>query len=190
MTKGEALKLVTYIVAAYPRPEVAPETIEVYVANLVDLPYDDTKAAVGILLRQAKFLPAIAEIRSAYTDHVLRKVGLLTAGEAWEVVQWAFWKVGQYRPFPDTTKGGPLLKRAVTAIGWQNLCNSENLVADRAHFFRVYEALVGRERERLTLDPHAQIGGAPVPVLQLVSADARVEELVTATAAKLGADGA
>ena len=178
MTKPEALKLVTYIVAAFPRPQVSPETIEVYVANLVDLPYADATEAVGVLLRQARFLPTIAEIRGAYTDHCFRKAGLLTAEEAWGIVEWAFRKVGGYRPFPATTKGGPLLKRAVAAIGWQTLCQSENIVADRAHFFRIYAAMVARERERVTLDPHARIESAGAAE-QVDRTPATVVDLIT-----------
>ena len=188
MKKSEAAELVALVQAAFPRLEITAATVRLYAEMLADVDAELGRAAVLELVKTQVYptLPTVGEIRQRVTDLAFRRAGLLTAEEAWEVVQWAFRKVGQYRPFPDTTKGGPLLKRAVTAIGWVNLCNSENLVADRAHFFRVYEALVGRERERLTLNPHAAIGGSEAPVLQLASASPKVDALVAETAAQMG----
>lgn len=53
------------------------------------------------------------------------------------------------------------------------------LVADRAHFFRVYEALVARERERVTLDPHARLESAGQTSPAVAPTPANVVELVT-----------
>jgi len=39
------------------------------------------------------------------------------------------------------------VKRAVRAIGWQQLCMGENPEADRAHFLRLYESMRSRYSE-------------------------------------------
>ena len=47
----------------------------------------------------------------------------------------------------------PLIERAVDVMGYRNLCESDNAVADRAHFFRVYEGLLGRAEEEIRMLP-------------------------------------
>jgi hypothetical protein len=160
MTETEGLRLVTNIVAAWPRPPLGDETIEIYLEHLIRLDYATTARAVARLLRTAKFLPTIAEIYEAEARERMGGLGVLTPEEAWAVVQDAFRKVGSYRPFPGDTVGGEFLKRAVDMIGWETLCLSDNPIADRAHFFRVYEAVITRQRE------HVQHGTA-IPDLRV-----------------------
>ena len=41
----------------------------------------------------------------------------------------------------------PLIQKAVDIMGWKELCLSENQVADRAHFMKIYDKLVERKCE-------------------------------------------
>lgn len=166
MTKTEAGELVAFVQAAFPKLEIPKATVRVYAEMLADVDAELGRAAVLEIVKTQVYptLPTVGEIRQRVTEIQFKRAGILTAEEAWGVVTWAFSKVGGYRPFPADTAGGPILKRAVAAIGWQTLCQSDNVVADRAHFFRVYEAIVARERERMTLDPAAQIAGSTAPV--------------------------
>ena len=52
-------------------------------------------------------------------------------------------EVGRYR---TTAFSHPLITQAANQVGgWQALCESDNLVADRVHFLRFYKELVRRE---------------------------------------------
>jgi len=41
-------------------------------------------------------------------------------------------------------------------LGWRELCSSENQVADRAHFMKIYEAELAREIANAALLPAAR----------------------------------
>jgi len=159
MTKEQAWKLVTMIAAAWTRPPMAEETFAIYVEHLSRLDYEVGVQAVNRAIATRTFLPSIAEINEL-AGIVALGDGTLSAEEAWGVVLLCFDQVGSYREFPRNTAGGEVLKKTVDLIGWMNLCRSENQAADRAHFFRIYEAVLGRER-------HARVLGITPPDLRL-----------------------
>ncbi len=128
----------------------------IYFEALADLPIEDVKAAMERCIREGRWFPKPVELR----EHACNACAadMLSAQEAWGVVQAAYYSVGRYREFPVDSIGGTALKAAVDAIGWDQLCNSENPDATRAHFFRVYDGIVqGRVR--------ALVAGQDVPEL-------------------------
>ncbi len=152
MTKAEALALVTDIVSAYPRPEVHEDTVLLYVRHLVPLEYAPARAAVDRLILTSRFLPTIAEVRAAVT--AAEVPSFPTAGDAWATVLHWVRKIGGYGDLPrHGTPVERMLCRAIDAIGgWPYLCHeTDNLVADRAHFFRVWTEMATRE-ERETAE--------------------------------------
>lgn len=66
-----------------------------------------------------------------------------TASEAWELVLREIHHAGSYEKpkFDD-----PLIAKAVACIGWSEICRSEQIGVERAHFLRAYDELVERER--------------------------------------------
>ena len=104
---------------------------------------------------------AVNALLKANSSHVAAyaTLPLLTAPkrrdpmEAWGEVIQAIQRFGFYRSpvFDD-----PLIARAVDALGWKYLCSSENVVADRAHFAKVYEQFVEREKQDARLLPQAR----------------------------------
>lgn len=62
-----------------------------------------------------------------------------TQGEAWRMVQE---QIGRTPPrFTDS-----LVDRAVKCVGWRDINFSENVEALRAHFMKIYQQFVDRER--------------------------------------------
>lgn len=134
MNKGEAVKLISMLRAAWPRQEVLPETAEVYAAMLADLPFEEAKAAVTRLVQTSKWFPAISEIRERVAES---RCALDPPELAWGEVQKAISRVGAYhQPLFEN----PAVQCAVNAIGWRNICLDENLSATRARFIDAYRA--------------------------------------------------
>jgi hypothetical protein len=155
---------------------VSDLTLEVYARVLADIPDDLLQAAIVQMLASATFYPKPAEIRRMAAS--LRWPEEITGLEAWG-------RLGAYmRDWPaggrfvgDRHVDPPALpertQRAVAAIGGLSyLRYSENVMADRARFCEVYDALSRRERE------HAQM----LPEVRAV-----VERLQAAPAAQLEA---
>lgn len=140
MTQAETAKLVAVLLAAFPQSRATQQTSQAYERMLGDLDYPAANAAVERLLATARFMPTIAEIRE--TTLALTVGEQKPGGEAWGVVQRAIGCEGVYRvPGKDFTFRDPVIARCVAALGWEELCNSENLVADRARFVELYDKL-------------------------------------------------
>ncbi len=153
MTDPEAQKIVTMLVTAYPNmfvrlaPEQQQQTMTTYRAMLRDLDYDVAMAAVARLLATLRYMPTASEIRESA---LAVTVGEQTAGgEQWGRVLDAIRTRGIYRvPGKDFVFFDPVTARCVSALGWSELCNSENVVADRARFIELYDKMAGQERRK------------------------------------------
>lgn len=180
MTKLEAAKLVSVLLAAFPSPQNTTKTSEIYERMLADLDYAVANAAVERLLATRERMPSIAEIRKACLDLTMGETR--AGGEAWGDVLKCISRYGVYRsPNRDFQFQDPVAARCVAALGWEALCNSENQTADRARFIELYDklAVTARRDENTNQLPAAQrlralkeANEADVLVLQLADAKA------------------
>lgn len=147
----EITKLVGVMAAMFPATQISAQTVKGYVHLLKDLPLEVLTAAIEQCSTESEFFPTVAKIRNAAL--AMTAPARLDPMEAWGVVLKEIHRVGIYRlpQFSD-----PLIARAVDALGWQYLCSSENIVADRAHFAKVYEQFVEREAQDRKLLPAAR----------------------------------
>lgn len=91
MTPEEAADVVRVIEHGWSRPVMVPETALLYIGSLVDLDYEDTKAAVLRLLRVAEYRPSVAAIRR----EVAQAAGLLPPSLEQALAQahrWCQWR--------------------------------------------------------------------------------------------------
>lgn len=65
-----------------------------------------------------------------------------TSHEAWSDVLRAVASVGSYG---TPTFENVLTQKAVECVGWKNICLSETIGVERAHFLKAYEAIASRE---------------------------------------------
>ncbi len=146
MTKLEAAKLVTVLMAAFPHSDSTVHTSTTFETGLADLEYQVADRAVRRLIATAKHRPTLGEIREAAVELQLgpRRQG----ADGWGDVLKAVSKFGAYRKpvFED-----PLVARAVEAFGWQAICASEEQVADRARFIQLYDSYASVARRELQI---------------------------------------
>lgn len=132
MTPSESTRLVAMLKAGFPRQHLEQDTIALYAAFLADIDRYPGEEAVRTAIATCKFFPTIAEIR----DLAARKsASLPDATLAWSEVTRAFGSVGRYR---EPRFSHLAIDRVVGAMGWQYMCDSENIEATRAHFLRLY----------------------------------------------------
>jgi hypothetical protein len=150
---NDILPIIRQLFSAYPHAQAEDGTIVVYVRLLRDISPSDLQAVVDQAIAECKFLPTVAEIRERY--HLLtRTLGQLSASEAWGLVVKAFRSSGRMVAARDIFEGPTL--RAVEIMGWRTLCDSEDQMADRAHFMKIYDQLVSREDQMQKLLPQAR----------------------------------
>lgn len=166
MNKSEAIKRITVLVAAYPNNKVSAETFEVYAQMLADLSPEVLDTVCRQCLAESEFFPTIAKLREMALT--LTTSDNPTAAEAWGILVATIRKIGFYGvPSFDN----PVVEKAVRIMDWKTLCSSENQIADRAHFMRIYEQLVDREKQDARLLPASR------ELKQLVSETAKKHQI-------------
>ena len=130
----------------YPREKILPnkEAMELWFRQLEDIPYSVAEAGLQKWVAIEKWSPSIADIRQMATSVTEGEVQ--DWGAAWEKVQKAIRRWGSYQPQEAMESLDELSQQAVKQIGWQNLCFSENVAADRANFRLIYERLAERKK--------------------------------------------
>lgn len=148
MTQADVAELVATLSMAFPRPVMQEGTMRIYERMLLDLDRERAHQACARLIVSSKWLPTIAEIRSAATE---LEFGAVRAGaEAWGDVNEAVRRVGRYGvpKFAD-----PVVAVCVRSFGWLALCDSTNDTADRARFIELYDQLAARDRRDAVAGP-------------------------------------
>lgn len=153
-------KVMAVLGAAYPGFNFSAETIAIYERCLVDIPPEILNAAVAKCVTEKKFFPTVSELREAAFALMTQQHTLPTEFEAWEEVQKEISRCGDYYRYDIGTKNPqwshPLIEKTVDAIGYKTLLNSENEVADRAHFFQAYRALRMRAENDVKMLPEVR----------------------------------
>lgn len=148
------------LTAAYPNNKVTAETIRVYQLTLQDIPEDVLEQAILHITTTTKFFPTVAEIRDAAYIIMVGTNKIPSAYEAWKEVQDQIAKCGDYYRYDDSAHvpeySHPLVEKAVSIMGYITLCESDNIVADRAHFFKVYESLYARAVDEMKMLPQVR----------------------------------
>lgn len=128
------------LLAAFPHANASEETLGVYVQYLADIPLDHLKVVVDQVIMESEFLPTVAKIRERYIGMITPE--RLSASDAWGLVLKQIVRVGHIGTpaFDD-----PVLERVVKGMGWRDLCLSENQMADRAHFIKLYNESADRQ---------------------------------------------
>ena len=151
MTEEQAQMLVTVWVTSFPSTmvrlsqEQQRQTMATYRRMLSDLDYAVANAAVERLMATCKFMPSVAEIRD--TALSLATGEQVAGGEAWGALLKAISEQGAYRvPGTDFVFRDPVTAKAVSCLGWQNLCLSDCQPAERARFIELYDKLAVTER--------------------------------------------
>lgn len=149
MTLPEASKLMAYLAAMY-RERVPDETVAGWADALRTVPFERAMVAARKHVATSAFFPKVAEIIKPIAEV---EVGLDDGEQQWLEVRRAISRWGRYRGWEFSN---PITARVVEAIGKDDLCNSENLAVERAHFMRIYGSY---HRSELEAAKHAPLMG-------------------------------
>ena len=143
MKYDEAKQLIARAIVIYPHMKTGAleETAKVWSEMLSDIDYADAMMALKKHVANSDFPPTIASIRKNAKEIYQLYDGIPTAEEAWTEVMRT---LNRYKR-PQYTN--PLIDKAVDFMGYANLCDSENAMADRAQFIKAYNNLKERRNE-------------------------------------------
>lgn len=153
MTPQEFDLIRASIKSAYPTFNIMPDqySIRMWYRMLGDLDYKLCETVLMELFATHTYPPQISEIRDKCTEYTVPH--LKDQGEAWGEVQRAISQYGYYRQEEAMKSLTPVVREAVKRLGFREICLDENQDAVRAHFFKIYAALVERKANDAKLPP-------------------------------------
>ncbi len=145
MTQDEFRKFFKYISSVTTDTNPSPERTQVYYDTLNDLPFDVAMIAARkvIATLENPFLPMPAVFRGAAAEITGPKIP--PAPDAYAEVLRAIRLFGSYKQKEALESLSPLVRKAAEAIGWKDLCLSEEPDVIRGQFRMAYETLEKRE---------------------------------------------
>lgn len=125
----------------YPREKLIPnkEAAALWFEMLKDLPYQDVTTALQRWVSTQKWSPSIADIRSMVSNSANPEL-TNDWSEGWEEVTKAIGRYGAWNRQAALDSMSPITRDCVNAIGWENICASENIGVERGHFRTMYES--------------------------------------------------
>lgn len=122
-----------------------------------DIDFKVLRTAVIKHVMTVKWPPTIAEIREAVAEIMSPQLDK-SAEEAWSDVIQAVRRYGSYNEDKAMASFDELTRKSVQAIGgFREVCISEEIGVERAHFYRTYKAYADRARTQAQVP--AQLSG-------------------------------
>lgn len=146
MTRDEFKVLVKGMKAIYSQATFIPDqdAFNMWYALMGDLSYEVCNVAIQKYMLTNKFPPTVAEIRELCAGVV--NGDPLTWGESWERALNAVRRFGSYNQMEALNSLDPLTRKCVDSIGYMQLCMSENIMVERAHFQKIFDVYQKREQ--------------------------------------------
>ena len=139
MNKREFGMFINALKTFYPREKLLPnqEAMELWYEMLKDISYQAASKALQKWVATEKWSPTIADIRSTVSG--LENETAEDWASAWQEVTRAISRCGIYRETEALESMDEITRECVKAIGWKNICNSEEIGVERGHFRTMYE---------------------------------------------------
>lgn len=138
--------------------------------NLSDIPMEILKVGIRKLIAQEEFYPNIAKIRKACAEIINGPE--LDETDAWGMVQRTIRNYGYARVNEALASLPVEVVQAIQAMGgWAELCASENIEADRAHFYKTMKTINKRRQDEnaLSIGLQQQIALLEKPQEQVIA---------------------
>ena len=147
MTTDEFKLIAAGLQTAYPWANLFPtgEAMTIWFKKLRDIPYEVMSAVVNRWIDTKSSPPSIADLR-AEANVVVNGLPP-TWADGWEQVQKAIGRYGYMQREAALASMDEVTRETVRRMGWQQICESENVDALRANFRMVYETMSRRVQE-------------------------------------------
>lgn len=152
MNRSETFKILTMLEVAYEKFDATSNEVklELWHDLLSDLDYQLALTVVKKHIAEEHFPPTIASIRKNVAD-IKMPVTQMTADQGWGEVIRAIKKHGIYQEAEALASMSPMVAQIAKNMSWREICLSENQMADRAHFIKMFEAKQRRAKQQAML---------------------------------------
>lgn len=146
MTREEFKVLVKGMRAIYTQATFIPDqdAFNMWYALIGDMSYEVCSVAIKKYMLTNKFPPTVADIREIAANVV--NGDPLTWGESWEMALNAVRKYGSYNKQAALDSLDSITRKCVESIGYMELCMSENIMVERAHYQKIFDVFAKRQQ--------------------------------------------
>lgn len=157
MTVQETAKIVNALKVAYPRyveqiQENKQGMISLFAFMFKDVPYEAVNCALQKFILESPYPPTVHDLYKEVM--AFTKPDIPDEDEAWYEVARAIRLYGYYRPEEAFGSMSEIVRDVVKAIGWSEICLSENIELVREQFIRLY-VIAKQRKEQEMLMPSA-----------------------------------
>ena len=158
MTSNEVTRLLEMIASSYPSyTRQISQNIEgmslVWSAFLKEIPFSLAVEALYRVVSKSPYPPTLYDFKREIIE--LLEENPLDAAEAWGQVMNAVRWFGIYRADEALESLDEITREVVKAIGWNEICLTENIDTVRAHFIKLYNQYRERKLEEKLMDKRA-----------------------------------
>lgn len=145
MEREEFKTIVKGLKSVYAQPTFIADAdaFDVWYGMLQDLPYRQASLAAQQHMANSPYPPTISDIRRLCAG----ETEALSMDDAWGMVLRAIRTYGYMRESQALESLPEPCRSVVRNMGWQNLCQSENIMAERAFFRDSYKPKLERVRQ-------------------------------------------
>lgn len=156
MDKKQFSYLMTALSSNYRTFELNQDQMRFWYEQLKDIPYQQLHLAVTKHIATEEWQPTIAHLRKSALEVV--QPNMLDSNSAWGEVQIAIRNYGSYNEESALDSMSPITAQVVKNMNYKELCLSENHMADRAHFMKMYDTYLNREKKQMMLSEGTKQG--------------------------------
>lgn len=152
MTREEIIAVLALLKANYSGAlkdmtrQDAEGKINIWTMMFADVDKESMNIAIQKIIATNKYFPTIAEVREVLAE--INTIRVIDSGEAWGEVISAIRNYGWNNECKALESMSENTRNVVKRMGWQDLCRSENIMTDRAHFLKMYETEEKRQKEK------------------------------------------
>jgi hypothetical protein len=163
MQKSEVVQLLKMIQSEYPKhfESLTENTldlkIQLWFTSLQEISLKDSVVILQkhICSENGMYCPTLHHFLKNH--NILKNGNLKTSGEAWEEALNNIKAYGYYAQKEGLDALDEITRKAVKAIGYREMCISENVDLLRAHFNKYYDTFASRENEYNTMPKNLQL---------------------------------
>ena len=153
MTKQEFAGITEVIMSFFPKFKDNIDSkikLNIWYGMLGDNDFKTTTIALKKVLSESEYMPTASKLRQAVAD-IENPSNSITASEAWGQFKKAMSRFGIYREKMALDAMDNRVSSLISRMGYKDLCKSKNILADRAHFIKLWNAQQQKERNHQAL---------------------------------------
>lgn len=152
MTQEEFARLVMAIRTYYPKEKILPnkEAMQLWYEQLNDLEYATLSMSLQKWVNTEKWSPTIADLRRLSAEITTPSLDI-DAGQSFQEARKMIQTYGRYRREDALANMSPITRKVVERMGYDTMCDCENIEVERGQFTRIFDNLSQRERQDVQL---------------------------------------